>query len=54
VAHNPKVSVVGDLNDTPESTPPAPLIQQTDLGDVMRPLYLQRGRPSARHLRLGR
>ena len=41
VAHNPKVAVVGDLNDTPDSTPLAPLIQQTDLEDVMsHPLYL--------------
>jgi endonuclease/exonuclease/phosphatase family metal-dependent hydrolase len=41
VAHNPKVAVVGDLNDTPDSTPLAPLIQQTDLEDLMsHPLYL--------------
>jgi endonuclease/exonuclease/phosphatase family metal-dependent hydrolase len=41
VVHNPKVAVVGDLNDTPDSTPLAPLIQQTDLEDVMsHPLYL--------------
>jgi endonuclease/exonuclease/phosphatase family metal-dependent hydrolase len=41
VARNPKVAVVGDLNDTPDSTPLAPLIQQTDLEDVMsHPLYL--------------
>jgi endonuclease/exonuclease/phosphatase family metal-dependent hydrolase len=44
VAHNPKVAVVGDLNDTPDSTPLAPLIQQTHLEDVMsRPLYLSGG-----------
>jgi endonuclease/exonuclease/phosphatase family metal-dependent hydrolase len=41
VARNPKVAVVGDLNDTPDSTPLAPLIQQTDLEDVMsHPLYV--------------
>lgn len=34
-------AVVGDLNDTPASTPLAPLVQQTDLEDVMsHPLYL--------------
>ena len=41
VAHNPKVAVVGDLNDTSETTPLAPLVQHTDLEDVMsHPLYL--------------
>ncbi len=35
VARSPKVAVVGDLNDTPDSTPLGPLIQQTDLDDVM-------------------
>ena len=41
VAHNPKVAVVGDLIDTPDSTPLAPLIEQTDLEDVMsHPLYV--------------
>ena len=41
IAHNSKVAVVGDLNDTPDGAPLAPLIQQTDLKDVMsHPLYL--------------
>ena len=29
VAHHPKVAVIGDLNDTPDGGPLAPLIHQT-------------------------
>jgi endonuclease/exonuclease/phosphatase family metal-dependent hydrolase len=34
VARAPHVAVIGDLNDTPDSAPLAPLIRQTDLTDI--------------------
>lgn len=40
------VVVVGDLNDTPDSAPLAPLLQQTDLRDVAtHPNFTNDGRP---------
>ena len=45
------VVVVGDLNDTPDSVPLAPLLRDTDLRDISDPSGVRRRRP-ARHLRL--
>ena len=40
------VAVVGDLNDTPGSTPLAPLLTQTDLNDIStHPSFTNDGRP---------
>jgi endonuclease/exonuclease/phosphatase family metal-dependent hydrolase len=40
------VAVLGDLNDTPDSGPLAPLLQQTDLRDISEhPAFVSDGRP---------
>ncbi|GGM68829.1 endonuclease/exonuclease/phosphatase family protein [Dactylosporangium sucinum] len=42
----PLVAVVGDLNDTPESEPLAPLLRETDLRDIStHPAFEDGGRP---------
>lgn len=42
----PDVAVVGDLNDTPDSSPLAPLLQETDLRDISsHPAFDDGGRP---------
>ncbi|MFB9442787.1 endonuclease/exonuclease/phosphatase family protein [Dactylosporangium vinaceum] len=43
---SPYVAVVGDLNDTPESEPLAPLLRDTDLRDISQhPSFQDNGRP---------
>ena len=42
----PHVAVLGDFNDTPDSAPLAPLLQQTDLKDIStHPAFTSDGRP---------
>jgi hypothetical protein len=42
----PRVMLMGDLNDTPDSAPLAPLLQQTDMQDISKhPAFDDHGRP---------